>query len=109
MLKTIRSSHPKVPIVCITPIFSSREFYDDRYIRLSQHTRKGMRQAVAERIKAGDEFVHLVEGLDLLGKQDTDTYHEGVHPTDLGYQRIAERLQPILEKILFEAKANHKP
>jgi len=100
MLATIRSFHPDVPLVCITPIFSTREYYDAEFIELSRHTRHVVRAAVADRKQAGDDAVYLIEGSDLLGPGEADAFHEGVHPTDLGYMRIAERLRPILQTIL---------
>ena len=101
MLDMIRAAHPNVPLVCLTPIFSTREFYDPNYTELSRHVRDAMRFAATQRIQAGDANVHLVDGLKLLGPDDADTFHEGVHPTDLGFMRVADRLQPVLEGILF--------
>ena len=100
MLDTLRSSHPSVPLVCITPIFSTREIFSADYAALSTHTRNVMRQAAAQRIEAGDTLTHLVEGLDLCGQDDADAFQEGVHPTDLGFARIADRLLPTIRDVL---------
>ena len=100
MLETVRSSHPEIPAVCITPIFSTREFYDAEYRDLSRHTREVARRAATQRIRAGDRSVHLVEGQGLLGADDADGFHEGVHPTDYGFQTIAGRLRPAIERAL---------
>jgi len=59
-----------------------------------------VRGAVRRRIEAGDGRLHLVEGHDLLGPDDADAFHEGVHPTDLGFDRIAARLEPLLREVL---------
>lgn len=100
MLDAVRSGHPNVPLVCITPIFSTRESYDAAYADLSDHVRDAVRGAVRERSEAGDSRLRLVEGSDLLGPDDADAFHEGVHPTDLGFMRIAERLEPLLREVL---------
>ncbi len=100
MLAAIRASRPNVPLVCMTPIFSTREFFDAEYAELSRYTRKVMRNATVKRIQGGDDRVILVEGLDLLGRRDAHAFQEGVHPTDLGFARIADRLAPMLEGIL---------
>jgi len=100
MLEDIRTQHPDVPLVSVTPIFSTREFSSSEYVDLSEHTRGVMRQAAQERIDGGDKQVHIVEGLDLLGPDDADAFYEGVHPNDLGQQRMAERLRPLLEKVV---------
>ena len=84
----------------MTPIYSTRESYDASYRELSSHTRLVVQQAVAARLKAGEENVHLVDGLDLLGEDESDAFLEGVHPSDLGHWRTAQRLQQILQPLL---------
>ena len=100
MLERLRAERPDVPIVCVTPIFSTRELYDRGYRDLSAHVRGVIGQAVKQRTEAGDEGVHLVDGLHLLGPDDTDAFQEGVHPNDLGFLRIAQRLEPTLRRVL---------
>jgi hypothetical protein len=100
MLDTVRRAHPDAPLVCITPIFSTRESYDAAYADLSEHVRDAVRQAVRQRMEAGESGLYLVEGNDLLGPGDADAFHEGVHPTDLGFMRIADRLEPLLREVL---------
>ena len=86
MLETLRRTHPGTPIVCITPIFSSREFYSEEYADLSRHTRAVVREAAAEHRDQGDNMVSLVEGEDLLSGEDADGLtRDGVHPNDLGH------------------------
>jgi len=104
MLDTIRAAHPSTPMICLTPIFSTREFYDASYTELSRYTRDVMRRAATKRMEAGDKALYLVEGLDLLGQSDADAFHEGVHPTDLGFMQIADRLEPMLRSALFPAE-----
>lgn len=100
MLERIRSDHPQVPLVCITPIFSTREFSSTEYVEMSEFIRLVMRQAALERIESGDCGVHLVEGLDLLGPGDADAFYEGTHPNAMGYTLMSQRLRPTLERAL---------
>ncbi|MBD05468.1 MAG: hypothetical protein CME24_14090 [Gemmatimonadetes bacterium] len=60
MLKHLRSVHTGAPLICMTPIFSSKEVGDD-YRHLSQHTRAVVRESV-EALAATDGSVLLVEG-----------------------------------------------
>ena len=99
MLERLHAARPSAPLVCITPIYSSREVHSAEYADLSQHTRDVVRQAV-DATHLGTQPI-LVEGLDLLGPDDADGLSaDGVHPSDLGFQRMAERLEPILRKAL---------
>ena len=101
MLVALRQAHPGTPVVCITPIFSSREVDSETYADLSRHTRIAARESVAERIGRGDTRIFLVEGEALLSAQDSDGLSsDGVHPNDFGHWRIAERLRPTIEKAL---------
>jgi hypothetical protein len=101
MLTALRRARPGTPIVCITPIFSSREFYSEDYLDLSLHTRLVVREAVAEHRARGESLVFLVEGEDLLSREDSDGLtRDGVHPNDLGHSLIAQRLQPVVEEAL---------
>ena len=89
MLRHTRAS----PMICITPIYSSREAHDPEYADLSQHTRDVVLRA-AEALRH-DGKVTVVDGLHLLGPDDADGLSsDGVHPSDLGFQRMAERLEP---------------
>ena len=102
MLSTIRSSHPDTPIICVTPIFSTREHYSADYRELSNHTREVMRQSTLSLTESGDTSIHILSGLDLLGPDDADGLSkDGVHPSELGYTRIAEGLCAKLRDILF--------
>ena len=106
MLEDVRKARPGVPLVCVTPIFSTRESYNTAYADLSRHVRKVTADALNQRIAAGDDALFLVDGLELLGPDDADGFQEGVHPNDLGFSRIAERLEPILRKALEESQGS---
>jgi len=93
-LAIIREKHPTTPVICITPIFSTAEIYgEDPPGRLSR-MREAIREAVRERGRAGDDEIVLIEGTSLLGEEDADGLVDGVHPNDIGFFRMAERLAP---------------
>jgi hypothetical protein len=93
-LKTVRSAHPNVPIVAITPIASSRE--TERHALMRQH----IRDVVQRHIAQGDRLLTLVEGTTLLGPHQLDGLVDGSHPNDLGFQGMAAGLAPILADVL---------
>ncbi len=101
MLEAVRKTHPDVPIICITPITSSREVHSEEYSQKSIHTRTVMRQAVQEFFQAGHKNVYLLEGPDLLGFEEHDGLSaDGVHPSDYGFAIIARKLLPTLRTAL---------
>jgi len=42
----------------------------------------------------------LVEGQTLLSPDDEEGFVDGVHPNDIGFLRMAERLRPVLRVAL---------
>ncbi|MGZ4975279.1 MAG: SGNH/GDSL hydrolase family protein, partial [Limisphaerales bacterium] len=82
MLKTIRASHPKTPLIVVTPIFSTKEINDPAYKTKSETLRSWMRDAANEMQHSGDHNIYVVEGLDLFGEGDKALFHDSLHPND---------------------------
>jgi lysophospholipase L1-like esterase len=101
MLDAIRASHPEVPIFCVTPIYSTKEENDPDYKKRSEDLRNLMRQAATDRRQAGDKLMFVVEGLELFGEPDKALFTDPQHPDDTGNERMAERLAPVLEKVVL--------
>ncbi|MGH1370628.1 MAG: SGNH/GDSL hydrolase family protein [Cellvibrionaceae bacterium] len=96
MLEQIRDSHPATPIVVITPIFSAREHFDPRFLLRSQSIRSVMAEAAKDVVNTT-----VIDGEGLLGVQDwAGLCSDGLHPNELGFTMIAERLSQQLESIL---------
>lgn len=93
-LNTLRTKHPKTPIIAITAIASARE--SERLSQMRQH----VRDVVNRRIAAGDTLLMLVEGMTLLGPNRLDGLVDGSHPNDLGFQWMADGLAPQIAKAL---------
>ena len=101
MLQTVRRTHPEAPLFVLTPITSAKEVKEAAYSERSVHTRTVMRGPAQELSQAGDRRIYLVEGEDLLGFKEHDTLSkDGVHPTDRGYEVIANKLEPRLRQAL---------
>ncbi len=99
-LEAIRRGHAETPVICITPIFGTPELFEPARRAKLQGMREVIRKAVADRQAAGDKHVTLVEGTSLLSSGDSDGFVDGVHPNDLGFERMAERLAPALRAAL---------
>jgi hypothetical protein len=101
MLDTIRASHPGVPIFCVTPIYSTKEENEPAYKKRSEDLRSLMRQAATDRRQGGDKLMFVVEGLDLFGQADKNEFKDPQHPNDAGNERMAQRLAPIIAKVVL--------
>ena len=95
----IREAHPKTPIVLIentemgdAPVNPSRR---GGYSRSNAELRKIFDQ----RVKAGDKKIFYIPGDKLLGDDGQGTV-DRVHPTDLGFMRMSDEIEPVLKRAL---------
>jgi hypothetical protein len=101
MLDTIRAAHPEVPIFCVTPIYSAKEPNEPDYKQRSEDLRSLMRQAGWDRRQAGDKRMFVIEGLELFGEPDKALFRDSLHPNDAGNERMAQRLAPVIERVVL--------
>jgi hypothetical protein len=104
MLATLRASHPTTPIICVTPIYSTKEPDEPAYREKSVRLRQEMRAAALERQAAGDKLTLVVEGLELFGEPDKKLFHDPQHPNDEGNELIAQRLLATVRTALSSAR-----
>jgi lysophospholipase L1-like esterase len=109
MLDEMRAAHPGVPILCVTPIYSTLESNQPGYRERSENLRTLMRAAATERRLAGDQFMFVVEGLELFGAADQALFQDPLHPNDEGNERMASRLAPVMQMTLFSKAGNSSP
>lgn len=98
-IATLRAAHPLTPIVLIentemgdAPVVPSRR---GGYARSNAELRKIFEQ----RVKAGDRKLFYVRGEELLGNDGQGTV-DRVHPTDLGFMRMSDEIEPVLKRAL---------
>lgn len=102
-IRIFREKHPGVPILVLSRIqFANDRFYPE-YRAQSDQRRAILRKNVEACRAAGDELVHFFDGSTLLGEDYEQCTVDGVHPTDLGFLRMADGLTPVVERILKDA------
>lgn len=83
MLEKIRQNYPNAAILVMRPFSGNRA---------------APAQAAAKaRNDVGDNKVFFIDTNGWVGREDTN---DGVHPTVAGHQKIADKLAPILERVL---------
>ena len=99
-IRIYRQSHPDIPILVVSKFpyadeIVDKQVYDDRIERLN------FQMKLIEQLKQdGDQHLYFYEGTDLLGQYRDECTVDGVHPTDLGFMSIADKLTPVLREIL---------
>lgn len=95
MLDQFRKAYPDqaTSIICVQPILGPAGFIQPNRVESQKLVAEGAAAGVAYRKELGDKNIFLIDGTELLDRsKDADGFHELVHPSDLGYTRIAERL-----------------
>lgn len=94
----LRAARPDTPIVLVEMAYGDAFLKPDRQARCAgsnqaQHT------IYQQLVRDGVGNLHYVTGDDLIGT-DGDATIDGTHYTDLGYMRYADKVYPILHRIL---------
>lgn len=98
-IERVRERRPETPIICVTAIFSTSEVVSPERAR-QPRMREIIREAVQERVRAGDANLYLVEGPELLGPEDREGLVDSTHPNDIGFVAMADGLEPHLRAVL---------
>ena len=93
----LRERHPLVPILVLTKPQFVQEHYDPKKAA-QRRERRDVQAGIVERYRnEGDANLHF---LDMLDDGFDDCTVDGSHPTDLGFLRMADRLEPVVADLL---------
>lgn len=94
---TVRDGHPGVPILAMSPIISPER---EHIPGPGGMTLSRMREYLAEAARImqayGDDNLHYLNGLDVLGPAHTDRLGDGLHPDAEGYELMAKAIAPVV-------------
>lgn len=102
-VRTVRRSHPAVPITVMSPIwgFSSRETTANAAGLTLRAMRGEVGAAVAALAAHGDRHVHYVDGLSILGPEDWRLLPDNLHPGPEGYAQMGRTFLDKVARPLF--------
>ncbi len=99
----LREKHPETPIVLIEDRTMAGAAFRPGQIEYHQALRFELRKVYGRLIEGGDDHLYYVPHDTLLG-DDGDATTDRSHPSDLGYWRYAEALEPVLRRVLAGEK-----
>jgi hypothetical protein len=102
-LAKLRQAHPRTPIVLVEHIEVSNGVFLEARRASYQKSNAALGEIFEQRRKAGDHWLFYVRGETLLGRDGEGTV-DGVHPSDLGFVRMADALAPVLKQALRAAR-----
>ena len=99
-LAILRQAHAAVPILVVSRPPETKELYDAT-VRASHDVLREFQRRVIDRLRdGGDANVHFLDGSLLWGEDWRECTVDGLHPSDWGFQRMAENLRPVMERLL---------
>ncbi|MCC3377389.1 SGNH/GDSL hydrolase family protein [Cohnella sp. REN36] len=106
-IRIYREDHPDVPILVVSQIRFARETYD-RELRELRLLRKSIQIGTVNACRdRGDERISFFDGGELLGMDYHECTVDGIHPTDLGFARMAEGLAPAIRQHIRGCPESH--
>lgn len=100
-LRTIREAHPRMPVVLVeNAIYTDTPFSEPRRTLIAEKNRT-LRAVYEKMRKGGDRRLFYVTAERLFGA-DGEATVDGTHPTDVGFMRMADAIEPVLRKALRE-------
>ncbi|MDP4205444.1 MAG: SGNH/GDSL hydrolase family protein [Bacteroidota bacterium] len=98
-LDIIREKKPNTPILLVETILFPHMYFDQTVFSLLQGQNATLQKIYANQKKKGDKNIYYLKSEKLIGI-DNEATVDGVHLTDLGFQRMAQNLYPVLKKLI---------
>lgn len=99
LVRQLREARPDVPIILVEDrTYPNSWIFKSRRIR-HQESREALAKAYDNLVSSGVTDIYYVEGEKLLG-DDTEATTDGSHPSDLGFVRQADALEPVIREAL---------
>lgn len=96
-LEILREKNPETPIILVENILFPHMDFDQEVNEKIKEKNETLAKIFQEQKKKGDRNIYYVKADHLIGNSHEATV-DGVHLTDLGFQIMAEQLNPILRK-----------
>jgi hypothetical protein len=98
-LRRLCQGRPRTPVVLVEDFPLTNAWLYPRSLKDHREKWKALRRIFQKLRSEGVGNLHYVEGKHSIGDDQEGTL-DGVHPNDLGYERLAEHLFPVLRWIL---------
>ena len=99
-IEILRTADQEIPILVISKIRYAGELHSPRQLASAQARARFQEELVKEQRDAGDPNLHFLNGGSLLGEHAHECTVDGVQPTALGFMKMANAIEPVIEGIL---------
>lgn len=102
-IERLRNRQSNIPIVVVSRIPYVLDAFDPVIGEQRAELRRFQSETVEKLRNAGDKRIYFVDGRSLFPSSFDELTIDMVHPTDLGFYHMADKLTPVLEGILHES------
>ena len=99
MVRKIRAKHPDAPIIMVESVVRDSGLFNRSIQEFERLKREAFRNEYDKLLLGGVENLYLIEGQYLLGS-DHDATVDGIHPNDMGFDRMIKVIQPRILEIM---------
>lgn len=99
LVRQLRKARPDAPIILVEDRTYGNAWIMKEKRERHENSRAALTHAYDTLIASGEKNLYYIPGADLLGT-DNEATTDGSHPSDLGFMRQADAMEPILRKAL---------
>jgi GDSL-like Lipase/Acylhydrolase family/N-terminus of Esterase_SGNH_hydro-type len=103
-IRILRASHPNTPMLVVSKVAYAKEVFDEKLKKHREDCKKVEIKNVERCQAAGDKNIYFIDAESFQGEDFWECTVDGVHPTDLGFYRMAENLLPEIKKYLCTSR-----
>ena len=101
--RILRDAHPGVPIIFVEDPQFAHCAVDEMIAQEVRSKNAAQKELYAKLRKAGEKRIYYVSSKGMTGN-DAEAFVDGIHFTDLGMQRYADHIAPVIKKALRKAR-----
>lgn len=98
-IEILRERHPETPILLHENVYYPTTRFVPARLERVEASNAVLHAILKERVAAGDRHISIIPACDLT-TDDGATTVDGTHPTDLGFLRMADAMEPYLQQVL---------
>jgi len=100
LIASIRMKHPKAPIIVMQSVIRERGYFNLRSGERVRLQNEYIKEEVSKLKEKGVDDLYFVSSEGFLG-HDHEGSVDGTHPNDLGFDRMIQKIKPVLMEILL--------
>ncbi|HEX3008634.1 MAG TPA: SGNH/GDSL hydrolase family protein [Bacteroidales bacterium] len=97
-VKKLYDSHPQTPILIVESIIFPHSAFDENMANVVREKNAALNEVYKKMKAAGMKNLHYLSSEKLIGL-DGEATVDGIHLTDLGFERFAEAIYPTIRKL----------